>query len=58
VEGNCTNANKTIVSINTTHEGKQTTKRDKHKKTHNAKQLLLKKMGPKHDLGPLYRAIA
>jgi hypothetical protein len=39
------------------HVKKQTTKRDKHEKTHNAKNILLKKMGPKHDLGPLYRAI-
>jgi hypothetical protein len=44
----------TILSFNIPHEKKQTTKRDKHEK----KQLLLKKMGPKHHLGPLYRVIA
>jgi hypothetical protein len=38
----------TIISFNTTCEKKQTTKRDKHEKTHNAKQLLLEN----------YRAIA
>jgi hypothetical protein len=38
----------TIISFNTTCEKKQTTTRDKHEKTHNAKQLLLEN----------YRAIA
>jgi hypothetical protein len=46
----------TIISFNTIPKKKQT--RDKHKKTHNAKQLLLKKMGLRHDLGLLCRAIA
>jgi len=56
--GNCSNAKETIVGINTTGEEKKTTKRDKHKKTHNTTKILLKKMGPKHDLGPLCRARA
>jgi hypothetical protein len=32
--------------------------REKHAKTHNTKNILLKKWGPKHDLGPLCKAIA
>jgi hypothetical protein len=60
VKGNCSSAKgnnnsgkgskttimqrETIISFNTMHEKKQTTKRDKHKKTHNTKLLLLKKM--------------
>jgi len=39
VEGNCSNAKETVISINTTGEEKQTPKRDKHKKTHNTKKI-------------------
>jgi hypothetical protein len=60
VKGNCSSAKgnnssgkgsktasvrrETIISFNTTREKKQTTKRDKHKKTHNAR-IIIKKNG-------------
>jgi hypothetical protein len=45
VEGNCSNAKETVVSINPIGGEKQTTKRDKHKKTHNNKKKIIKKNG-------------
>jgi hypothetical protein len=57
MEGNCSNANETLISINTTCKEKQTRerKRKKHVKTHNTKKILLKKWGPNMTLGPFVK---
>jgi ERCC4-type nuclease len=57
MEGNCSNAKETILSINTMCKEKQTTKRERNTPKHTTKKKKkLKKW--KHDLGPLCKAIA
>jgi hypothetical protein len=58
MEGNCSNAKETVVSINTKCKEKQTTKRERDKHPKHTTQNIIEKMGPKHDLTPLCKAIA